>query len=51
MEQIPGTTLSDYEFNEEKQRYILKEKDLDKTRKVERKSRVKIDIGSKHFEV
>lgn len=50
-EEIPGTRRSDYEFNEEKQRYILKEKDLDKTRKVERKSRVKIDIGSKHFEV
>lgn len=50
-EELPGTKRSDYEFNEEKQRYILKEKDLDKTRKVERKSRVKIDIGSKHFEV
>lgn len=51
MEDIAGTTFNDYEFNEEKQRYILKEKDLDKIRKVERKSRVKIDIGSKHFEV
>ena len=50
-EEIPGTTKSDYEFDEEKQRYILKEKDLNKTRKVERKSRVKIDIGNKHFEV
>ena len=50
-EELPGTKRSDYEFNEEKQRYILKETDLNKTRKVERKSRVKIDIGSKHFEV
>ena len=51
-EELPGTKRSDYEFNEEKQRYILKEKVLtDDKRKVERKSRVKIDIGDKHFEV
>lgn len=51
-EEIPGTSKNDYEFDESKQRYILKEKVLtDDKRKIERKSRVKIDIGSKHFEV
>lgn len=50
MESIGGTTIKDYEFNEEKQRYILKENKEDK-KKIERKSKVKIQVGEKIFEV
>ena len=51
-ENLPNTTLDDYEFNENKHRYILKEKILNDTnRKVQRKSKVKIVIGQKEFEV
>jgi hypothetical protein len=51
-EELPNTTTNDYEFDESKQRYILKEKVLtDDKRKIQRKSKVKIDIGDKHFEV
>ena len=51
-ETVPGTTFDDYEFDESKQRYILKEKVLnDSQRKVQRKSKVKITIGDKNFEV
>ena len=45
---LPDTTFSDYEFNEEKQRYILKEK---KEHKVQRRSKVTIWVGKKKFEV
>lgn len=49
-ELLPNTTLDDYEFNGS--RYILKEKILkDDKRKVKRKSKVKITIGEKEFEV
>ena len=52
MESIPNTSTEDYEFDESKQRYILKEKILDDhKRKIERKSKVKITIGDKQFEV
>ena len=51
-ENIPNTSTEDYEFDESKQRYILKEKILDDhKRKIERKSKVKITIGDKQFEV
>lgn len=51
-EELPNTSKSDYEFDESKQRYILKEKVLsDSQRKVQRKSKVKITIGDKNFEV
>lgn len=51
-EEIPGTSKSDYEFDESKQRYILKEKVLrDSQRKVQRKSKVKITVGTKFFEI
>ena len=45
---LPNTTFSDYEFSEEKQRYILKEK---KEHKVKRRSKVTIWVGEKKFEV
>lgn len=51
-EELPNTSKNDYEFDESKQRYILKEKVLsDSQRKVQRKSKVKITIGDKNFEV
>jgi len=48
MEEVAGTTFNDYEFSEEKQRYILKEK---KEHKVERRSKVIVSVGEKKFEV
>lgn len=51
-ENLPNTTLGDYEFNESKYRYILKEKTLNNpNRKIQRKSKVKIIVGTKEFEV
>lgn len=47
-ELLPNTTFDDYYFDENKQRYILKEK---KEHKVERKSKVIIWVGEKKFEV
>lgn len=47
---LPNTTLNDYEFNGS--RYILNEKVVNnEKRKVKRKSKVKITIGEKVFEV
>ena len=47
---LKGTTLNDYIWSEKSQRYILNEKSV-KDKKVERKSKVKITIGKKTFEV
>lgn len=52
LETPKGTSQKDYEWSEKKQRYILKEQVLNDTnRKVQRKSKVKITIGEKVFEV
>ena len=48
---LPNTTFNDYEFSEEKQRYILKEKKEKKEHKVPRRSKVTIWVGEKKFEV
>ena len=51
-EEVPNTSKNDYEFDENKNRYILKEQIVNNTeRKVQRKSKVKITIGDKKFEV
>ena len=50
-EEIPGTTKGDYEFDESKQRYILKQKDLSDDSKKVRRSKVHIQVGDKHFDV
>lgn len=50
-EQLPNTSIDDYEFNEDKHRYILKEEVLKDNQKRIRKSKVKIIIGEKEFEV
>ena len=51
-EDIPNTKIEDFEFDESKSRYILKEDVIkDENRKVQRKSKVKITIGEKEFEV
>lgn len=50
-EQLPNTSTNDYEFNEDKHRYILKEEVLKDNQKSIRKSKVKITIGEKEFEV
>jgi hypothetical protein len=47
---LKGTTLNDYIWSEKSQRYILNE-ELIKDKKVERKSKVKITVGKKTFEV
>ena len=47
-ELLPNTTFDDYEFDESKQRYILKAK---KEHKVQRRSKVTIWVGEKKFEV
>lgn len=47
---LKGTTLNDYIWSEKSQRYILNEESV-KDKKVERKSKVKITIGKKTFEV
>ena len=47
---LKGTTINDYIWDYGTQRYILN-KDIIKERKVERKSKVKITIGTKIFEV
>lgn len=54
LEQIDNTTLDDYYFDEGKSRYILKDKTEEQKeaqRKVQRRSKVKIQIGDKNFEV
>ena len=51
-ETVNGTNVSDYQWSEDNQRYILKEKVLnDDSRKVKRRAKVKITIGEKNFEV
>ena len=50
-EEVPNTSKDDYEFDDSKHRYILKEKVLDDDKKVKRESKVKISIGTKEFEV
>lgn len=47
---LKGTTLSDYIWDSGAQRYVLN-KEVIKERKVERKSKVHIQIGNKHFDV
>lgn len=47
---LKGTTLNDYIWSEKSQRYILNEEST-KDKKVERKSKVKITVGKKIFEV
>lgn len=47
-EELPNTSKSDYEFDESKQRYILKAK---KEHKVQRRSKVVVFVGEKKFEV
>ena len=50
-EELPNTSRSDYEFDESKQRYILKQKDLSDDSKKVRRSKVHIQVGDKHFDV